>query len=108
MSQARKCDRCKKFYDIYNEKRPFGRIDTYVLQNGDNVANNDVQYRDEQIDLCPDCANDFGLFMAKPDMVKGWQEYKAEILKKAVNYELQRERRAAAKKAKPITKKDGV
>ena len=53
MSMAKKCDRCGGYFSPYTEKQEFGRISGFITMDGDHFLNHEVQYRDEEIDLCP-------------------------------------------------------
>ncbi len=64
MSTAIKCDRCKKCFDPWNAKGLFAHIDVYKEQTAENYKNNEVSYRDDDLDLCPECAKYFAHFMS--------------------------------------------
>ena len=52
---AKKCDRCREFYDAYGTK-------DYTMRKRDGVSW-------ENVDLCPKCYEDFVAFMKNRDMV---------------------------------------
>lgn len=65
MSKALKCDRCKCCFDPYTVDAPdaFATLRELIYQDGRQFVDHEVGYRDEEINLCPDCANEFDRFM---------------------------------------------
>lgn len=56
MANAKKCDRCGRYYEVYNIARCNEKI------NGVIRANIDVDgtyYSNEKIEFCPDCKDSF-------------------------------------------------
>ena len=66
MSKALKCDRCGQCFDPYNMKdgQSFTTIPTYIFQTSENLANCEVEYRDENINYCPMCTESFTRWMS--------------------------------------------
>lgn len=71
MSEALKCDRCKRCFDPYavEENSYFITIIEFYAQNGEQKKNREAGYRDENIHLCPDCARIFGAFIQGEPLV---------------------------------------
>ena len=65
MSKALRCDRCNKCFDPWVEERDFTRIHSFSVQNGTNYRNNERNYYEEDVDLCPECTKLFSAFMRK-------------------------------------------
>lgn len=70
MADAKKCDRCKKLYDPYSiDKRNIARFRNPAFFDENGTKNNKVSFylisggADATIDLCPECTEDFELFM---------------------------------------------
>lgn len=79
MSKAKKCDRCGGFFDPIHMTGDMCLIRNPVFKNSQNVIDGTVgEYfihgnPADYIDLCPDCAKEFRMFM------KGWKvAYKLE------------------------------
>ena len=72
MSRAKKCDRCGGFFDPIHMTGDMCLIRNPVFKNSQNVIDGTVgEYffqgnSADYIDLCPDCAKEFRMFM------KGW------------------------------------
>ena len=64
MSTAMKCDRCRKCFDPYaiKESGYFMTITELFMQTGDQYVNREVLYRDEGINLCEECTDEFWIF----------------------------------------------
>lgn len=60
MALAKKCDRCKEFYEHYpkGEKKEYNAIKR-VCKN----EKSEITSQDYSIDLCPDCMKEFNKFM---------------------------------------------
>lgn len=56
MASAKKCDRCGKLYERYNEKRDRDNINGILTLNMDA---NQQYYSHKVIDFCPDCKDSF-------------------------------------------------
>lgn len=65
MSKAIKCDRCKKCFDPYESRCDFTTIRELIFQDGKNFSNDEVGYRDEEINFCPNCTMQFSGWMAR-------------------------------------------
>lgn len=63
MSKAMKCDRCLTFFDPYIVDDRFCTIRSVIWQNGPAYCIDKINDRDEELNLCPLCANAFRLFM---------------------------------------------
>lgn len=63
MSKAIRCDRCKKCFDPYNVEGDFARITDFVVTDAKIFDSHECSYRDENIDLCPDCLTSFGRWL---------------------------------------------
>lgn len=61
---AKKCDRCGEFYEVYNTKH-------YTMHKRNGVSW-------ENVDLCPRCYDDFVAFMENTDMVPVYYKYLEE------------------------------
>lgn len=79
MSRAKKCDRCGGFFDPIHMTGDMCLIRNPVFKNSQNVIDGTVgEYffqgnSADYIDLCPDCAKEFRMFM------QGWKvTYKLE------------------------------
>ncbi len=79
MSRAKKCDRCGGFFDPIHMTGDMCLIRNPVFKNSQNVIDGTVgEYffhgnSADYIDLCPDCAKEFRMFM------QGWKvAYKLE------------------------------
>ena len=59
--EAKKCDRCDKYYDKNEKHQTTGRIYGDILTGLATVSTHGEC--DGWFDLCDDCLNDFGLFM---------------------------------------------
>lgn len=55
MAIAKKCDRCGKYHDIYNDKENPHKINSIIPANA-NYKNQ--CYSHKIINLCPDCMNE--------------------------------------------------
>lgn len=55
MAEAKKCDRCGKFYEVYNTTNDSENINGIVTLNLDNHR----KYYHEPLDLCPECKDAF-------------------------------------------------
>ena len=72
MSRAKKCDRCGGFFDPFHMVGDMCLFRNPVFKNSRNVSEGTVgEYfipgdPADYLDLCPDCAHKFRLFM------KGW------------------------------------
>lgn len=60
MANAKKCDRCKRFYDRYNEKNDRKRINALVPANVDGRGK---YWAHNEIELCPECMDEFNDWM---------------------------------------------
>ena len=70
MANARKCDRCGKCYDPFGQGTcQMTRFSNPIFQSSLDIRSNKVGFRlvedkpDAFVDLCPDCTDDFILFM---------------------------------------------
>lgn len=54
MANAKMCDRCGKFYEIYNKKKDVNHPNGYMLLNIDEKGR---YYSHDTIDLCPECTD---------------------------------------------------
>lgn len=69
MSQALKCDRCKVCFDPWTATDDFTKLDNIILYSRQSWSNNEVEYRDEEFHMCPDCTKEFLVFLST-DVVK--------------------------------------
>lgn len=60
MADAKKCDRCKKFYERYNEECDEKKINAIVRANLDIKRK---YWPQGIIELCPECMNEFNDWM---------------------------------------------
>lgn len=58
MAIARKCDRCGKYYDHYDES-------TNAIRSLRKGENGEILKQNPEIDLCLDCMVEFNQFMTK-------------------------------------------
>lgn len=65
MSKAIKCDRCKKCFDPFTATGEFMRISDLVTCDGKAYSHHENLYRDEYIDLCPECCQSYNDWFAK-------------------------------------------
>lgn len=56
MASAKKCDRCGKLYERYNERRDHDKINGILTLNIDDKQQ---YYSHKAIDFCPDCKDSF-------------------------------------------------
>ena len=56
MASAKKCDRCGKLYERYNEKSDRDNINGILTLN---IDANQQYYSHKVIDFCPDCKDSF-------------------------------------------------
>ena len=59
MSKAIRCDRCGACFDQYSMEGECGTFKDFFTRTKQDFVNNEVSYRDEEIDLCPDCLASF-------------------------------------------------
>ena len=71
MSNAIKCDVCKRCFDPLEVGglNYFTTIKEVVCQTGEEYANNEFNYYDEMIHLCPSCSKEFINFSSGINMV---------------------------------------
>ena len=62
MSLAKKCTRCKKYYDHYptGKKVQYNAVKRTMLDSAGNLVNGE-----ESMDLCQDCMTAFDRFMTE-------------------------------------------
>lgn len=70
MSKALKCDRCKKCFDPYSVEGEFANIRELYYRDPKSIQNNEVTYRDDGLDLCPDCTRSFTDWLVNADSQK--------------------------------------
>lgn len=83
MSIARKCNKCKKFFDPLSENEPMASFINPVFRTSMDIAENyHGKYLCEEagpegvIDLCPDCSKQFRRFMDNKMIINiGAQEF---------------------------------
>ena len=65
MARARKCDRCKKLYEPYNQntKNGINAIKTVLIDEKDN------HFLMDKYDLCSDCCKEFNKWLKDSAMV---------------------------------------
>ena len=61
MALPKKCDRCGKLYEEYNTKNDGKKINGILLLN---IDCNEKYYLHGPFDLCPDCKDSFGEWLA--------------------------------------------
>lgn len=57
MATAKKCDRCGKLYEIYNEHKDNKKINGVLTVN--TVEEAHQYYSNKLLEFCPDCCNEF-------------------------------------------------
>lgn len=60
MASAKKCDRCGKFYDVYNSANSNKKINSLIRANTDGKRQ---YFAQEIIELCPECMNVFEVWL---------------------------------------------
>lgn len=59
MSQAMRCDRCKKCFDPYSEEEQFLSVSDIKVRNGAEYEEHILSVREGCLDLCPECTKEF-------------------------------------------------
>lgn len=62
MAIAKKCDRCGKFYEVYNKKEDNININKIMSFN---IYCNTNYFNNVPIDLCPECKDSFNSWFKK-------------------------------------------
>lgn len=62
MSNAKKCDRCARYYDKYNEKNDSEKINALIPANVDTRGK---YWSHETIELCPECMKEFKKWISR-------------------------------------------
>lgn len=73
MANAKRCDRCKRFYENYNEEKDEKKINSIIPAN---VSDDRRYWAHNIIELCPECMDEFSHWMNK---VEGTQEKNRNI-----------------------------
>lgn len=69
MAQARKCDRCGKFYKYYPVNDTSSVCNAIICVRIDSAALK-IKYREDHMDLCQNCMDDFRDFMDEYELQK--------------------------------------
>ena len=64
MAIAKMCDRCGKFYEMYNTKNDPDKINGIMTLNLDE---SEKYYSQTQFDLCPECKDSFEKWLWKKE-----------------------------------------
>lgn len=56
MAIAHKCDRCGKYYEIYNTDNDDTKINALIFLNRDD---NHKYWSHDPVEFCPECSNEF-------------------------------------------------
>lgn len=73
MANAKKCDRCGVCFDPFNLKQAMCSFRNPMFKETQNIRDGTIgellilAHPDDYVDLCPNCAHEFRLFM------KGWK-----------------------------------
>lgn len=57
MATAKKCDRCGKLFEIYNEQHDLKNINAVLTANAVEEAHH--YYSGKLLEFCPECCNEF-------------------------------------------------
>ena len=81
MANARKCNRCGKCFDPLNVAGMIGRFENPIFQSSADVREQKVSKRliegeapDVYVDLCPECAEMFEVFMSGCDLPEDFEK----------------------------------
>lgn len=62
MAYAKKCDRCGKLYEQYNDREDKHNINGVLTLNIDSVRK---YWSNDVLDFCPECCNEFVSWLKK-------------------------------------------